>query len=435
MSKASVTLDQFVIEGGQPLAGTVRPAGNKNAALPILAATLLTDERIVLHNVPRIADVRTMLSLLESLGAAVEPVGEHDWAITAGDVRTCSLDAELCRQIRASILLAGPLLARCGRVEFPPPGGDVIGRRRVDTHLLALHAMGATVEVNGRHYGLEAPKGLWGSDIFLDEASVTATENAIAAAVTTPGRTILCNAASEPHVQDLCHFLTALGARIEGVGSNRLVIDGVERLHGGEYTIGPDNIEVGSFIGLAAATGSELLIQNAAPEHHRMTRLAFGRLGVSWDVRGQDIYVPAHQALEVVDDVGGNIPKIDDGPWPAFPADLISIAVVLATRARGTVLIHEKMYESRLYFVDKLIAMGARIVLCDPHRAVVVGPAQLHGEEMESPDIRAGMALVIAALCARGTSMIRNVRQIDRGYEQLEERLRSLGARIRRQRS
>lgn len=425
--------ERFVIEGGIPLSGEVRPAGNKNAALPALAAALLTDERVVLHNIPRIRDVETMLAILDDLGVQIEWLGEHDVALTARTLRKCALDPTLAREIRASILLAGPLLARCGAVELPPPGGDVIGRRRVDTHFLSLHALGATVEANHVRYILKAPRGLWGSDIFQDEASVTATENAIMAAVTARGRTVLCNAASEPHVQDLCHMLNALGARIEGIGSNRLVIEGVDRLHGGEYTIGPDNIEVGSFIGLAAATGSELLIRGAAPEQHRMTRLAFGRLGVSWDVRGEDIWVPGSQELVVRDEADGSIPKIDDGPWPAFPADLVSIAVVLATQARGTILIHEKMYESRLYFVDKLIAMGARIIACDPHRVVVTGPARLHGEEMESPDIRAGMALVIAALCAEGTSIIRNIRQIDRGYERLEERLQALGARIWRE--
>ncbi len=434
MATMRTPMERFVIQGGRPLAGEIRPAGNKNAALPVLAAALLTDERVVLHNIPRIQDVQAMFCLLDDLGVSIEQLGDRDWALTTRDLRKVDLDAEICKQIRASILLAGPLLARCGQVALPPPGGDVIGRRRVDTHLLALHALGASSTANHRRYTLSAPQGLRGSDIFMDEASVTGTENAIMAAVLAPGHTVLRNAAGEPHVQDLCHFLNALGARIEGIGSNQLRITGVERLHGGEYTIGPDNIEVGSFVALAAVTGSELVIRDAAPEHQRMARIAFGRLGVSWDVRGDDIHVPAGQNLQVMDDVGGNVPKIDDGPWPAFPADLVSIAVVLATQSRGTVLIHEKMYESRLYFVDKLIAMGARIVLCDPHRAVVVGPAALHGEEMQSPDIRAGMALVIAALCAEGTSVIRNIRQIDRGYERLEERLRVLGAQIVRER-
>jgi UDP-N-acetylglucosamine 1-carboxyvinyltransferase len=433
MEKKPAANERFVIEGGHPLRGEVRPAGNKNAALPILAATLLTDERVVLRNVPDIEDVRAMLYLLGDLGVQVERLGEHDWALAARDMRKAALDPEVCRQIRASILLAGPLLARCGQVELPPPGGDVIGRRRVDTHLLALHELGAQIEANHRRYTLSAPQGLHGSDIFLDEASVTATENAIMAAATAAGTTILSNAASEPHVQDLCHLLNTLGARITGIGSNQLRIEGVARLRGGEFTIGPDHIEVGSLIGMAVVTGSELLIRDAAPEHLRMTRLTMGRLGITWETRGSDLFVPAQQELQVVDDVGGSIPKIDDGPWPAFPADMVSIAVILATQSRGTVLIHEKMYESRLYFVDKLISMGARIILCDPHRAVISGPARLHGEEMQSPDIRAGMALVIAALCAEGTSTIRNIRQIDRGYEKLEERLRSLGAHIVRE--
>jgi len=433
MEKKAVVNERFIITGGRPLHGEIRPAGNKNAALPILAATLLTDERVVLRNIPVIEDVQAMFYLLDDLGVQIEHLGEHDWALTARDMRKVALDPEICRQIRASILLAGPLLARCRQVQLPPPGGDVIGRRRVDTHLLALDALGAQIEANHRRYTLSAPQGLRGSDIFLDEASVTATENAIMAAVTAAGTTLLCNAASEPHVQDLCHLLNTLGARVAGIGSNQLRIEGVERLHGGEFAIGPDHIEVGSLIGMAVVTGSEILIRGAAPQHLRMTRLTLGRLGITWEVRGDDLYVPAHQELRVVDDVGGSIPKIDDGPWPAFPADLVSIAVVLATQAQGTVLIHEKMFESRLYFVDKLISMGARVVLCDPHRAVVVGPTRLHGEEMQSPDIRAGMALVIAALCAEGTSTIRNIRQIDRGYERLEERLRSLGAHIARE--
>ena len=434
MDKMQQPLERFVIEGGIPLNGEVYPSGNKNAALPALAATLLTDERVVLHNIPHIRDVQMMLALLEDLGVTVERLGEHDYALTARTVLKTALDPALGQEIRASILLAGPLLARCQEVVLPPPGGDVIGRRRVDTHFLSLHALGASIEANHLRYILKSPKGLWGSDVFQDEASVTATENAIMAAVTARGRTILSNAACEPHVQDLCHLLNILGAHIEGIGSNVLTIEGVERLHGGEYTIGPDHIEVGSFIGLAAATGGELLIHGAAPDHQRMTRLAFSRLGVSWDVRGRDIYVPGKQVLEVKDEADGNIPRIDDGPWPSFPTDLISIAVVLATQTRGTTVIHEKMFENRLYFVDKLIGMGARIIACDPHRVVVSGPARLHGEEMVSPDIRAGMALVIAALCAEGTSIIRNIHQIDRGYERLEGRLQALGARIRRER-
>jgi UDP-N-acetylglucosamine 1-carboxyvinyltransferase len=350
--------------------------------------------------------------------------------VRARDITTTSLDPRLCRQIRASILLAGPMVSRCGRVQLAPPGGDSIGRRRVDTHFLALQALGATVEVNGA-FEVRAPE-LRAADLFLDEASVTATENALMAAVLAPGRTTIANAASEPHVQDLCHFLNGLGARIDGVGTNTLTIDGVERLHGGAYTIGPDHIEVGSFIGLAAVTRGEITIRDAVPEHLKMTALVFRRLGIAVEVRGRDIFVPGEQALVVQDDLQGAIPKIDDGPWPAFPADLTSIAVVVATQARGTVLIFEKMFESRFFFVDKLVQMGARIVLCDPHRVVVAGPSPLHGETLSSPDIRAGMALLTAALAARGTSEMHNVEQIDRGYERLDERLQALGARIER---
>ena len=421
----------FRVEGGHRLAGTIAPAGNKNAALPILAATLLTDEPVTLHNVPRIGDVEVLLALLEGIGVEVSEQGPRQMTVHARDVTTTRLDPHLCRQIRASIVLAGPMVSRWGQVQLAPPGGDSIGRRRVDTHFLALQALGAETSVADGVFDLRC-RELRAADIFLDEASVTATENAVMAAVLAAGRTTIANAASEPHVQDLCHFLNGLGARIAGIGTNALTIEGVERLHGGSYTISPDHIEVGSYIGLAAATGSELTIRDAVPEHLRMIALVFARLGVTVEIRGTDVFVPGGQALVVRDDLQGAIPKIDDGPWPAFPADLTSIAVVTATQARGTVLIVEKMFESRFFFVDKLIQMGARIVLCDPHRVVVVGPAPLHGEILQSPDIRAGMALLIAALAARGTSEIHNVGQIDRGYERLEERLQALGARIER---
>ncbi len=423
-------MEKFIIEGGHTLKGEVVPSGNKNAALPILAASLLTEAKVVVRNVPRIRDVEAMLQLLANLGVDIEESGDHEWTLQAREVRTTELDPDLCGEIRASILLAGPMLARCGHVRLPPPGGDVIGRRRVDTHLMALSALGADIDTDGG-YNMRADR-LRGQDIFLDEASVTGTENALMAACLAEGTTIIRNAASEPHVQALAHFLNRLGAQIEGIGSNTLTVHGVARLHGGEYELASDHIEVGSFIGLAAVTRSELLIKNAVPEHLRMTRLVFERLGVKVEVRGQDIYVPQEQSLRIVPDAHGAVPKIDDAPWPAFPADMMSVAVVVATQAEGTVLIHEKMFESRLFFVDKLISMGAKIILCDPHRAVVVGPSQLHGERMESPDIRAGMALVIAALCARGQSVIRNIGQIDRGYERIEEKLQALGARIER---
>ena len=423
-------MEKFVIEGGEPLSGVVTPSGNKNAALPMLAATLLTDEKIVLRNVPRIKDVETMLGILSALGVDIEESGDHELTLQARNVTTTELDPDLCHQIRASILFAGPMLARCGRVHLPPPGGDVIGRRRVDTHLLALRALGVEIEVQGGYR--MAANELKGQDILLDEASVTATENAIMAACLAEGTTIIRNAASEPHVQDLARFLNGLGARISGIGTNTLTIQGVKKLGGGTWDIGSDYIEVGSLIGLAAVTGGELLIKKAVPEHLGMILLTFKRLGVEVEVRGDEVFVPAEQSLKIASDADGAIPKIDDAPWPGFPTDMMSTAVVVATQAEGTILIWEKMFEGRLYFVDKLISMGARIILCDPHRAVVVGPARLHGERLESPDIRAGMALLIAALCAEGVSEIRNVGQIDRGYERIDEKLRTLGAKIER---
>lgn len=423
-------MDELVIEGGHPLRGELIPSGNKNAALPALAACLLTNEPVTLHNLPDIKDVRTMLELLADIGVQVERLDTHSWWLHAQEIRLPPFAREKFRRIRGSILLAGPLLARLGWVEIPPPGGDVIGRRRVDTHFLAFQELGAEVDVNDL-FRLNA-RQLRGADILLDEASVTGTENAIMAAALAKGTTVLRNAASEPHVQDLCHMLNRLGARIEGIGSNELVIHGVDRLIGGEFTIGPDHIEVGSYIALAAMTRGELRVRSAAPHHLRMIRHVFSRLGVEIQVDGDDIYIALDQPMRVVPDIGGAIPTVADAPWPAFPADLMSVAIVLATQTEGTVLFHEKMFESRLYFVDKLIFMGARIVLCDPHRCVVQGPSQLQGDILVSPDIRAGMALLGAALCAGGESIIRNVEQIDRGYERVEEKLRSLGARIER---
>jgi UDP-N-acetylglucosamine 1-carboxyvinyltransferase len=427
------TLETFVIEGGVPLSGTVRPAGNKNAALPTLAACLLTADPITLENVPRIRDVEAMIALLVDIGVEVEWLDRNTVRVWAAEVTRTRLDADLCTRIRASILLAGPLLARFGTAEVPPPGGDVIGRRRVDTHLMAFSALGAEVEAT-REYRLRAPAGLTGADMHLDEASVTGTENAIMAAVLARGTSVVRNAACEPHVQDLCRLLNAMGARIEGVGSNVLTITGVEQLSGCHYRIGADHIEVASFIGLAAVTGGDLVIEDAAVEHLRSIRHVFARLGVQIECDNEldRVRVAPGQELRIVDDVHAQIPKLEDGPWPMFPADLTSIAIAVATQATGTVLIFEKMFENRLIFTDKLVSMGARIILCDPHRAVVTGPAKLYGERMASPDIRAGMAMLIAALCAEGTSRIGNVGEIDRGYERIDERLRGLGARIER---
>jgi UDP-N-acetylglucosamine 1-carboxyvinyltransferase len=423
-------MPKFVVEGGRPLSGTIRPAGNKNAALPIIAATLLTEEEVVLENVPDIRDVRTLLELLVVLGAEVEWLGDNRVRVQAREVGVNDLDAGMAARIRASILLAGPMLARVGRMVLPPPGGDVIGRRRVDTHFLALSKLGAVVQAD-RGYHLETT-GLKGADIFLDEPSVTATENAVMAASLAQGTTRLRNAAAEPHVQDLCHMINTLGGRITGIGTGILEIEGVDRLGGGTFRISSDHIEVGSFIGLAAVTRGELLIEDAAVEHLDSTLLAFERMGIRCEIRGRDLFVPGDQERIVRMDLGGHIPKIDDGPWPAFPADLTSIALVVATQCRGTILIYEKMFESRMFFADKLISMGARIVLCDPHRAVVVGPSRLRAAPVESPDIRAGMALLIAALGAEGTSHIYNAGQIERGYERIDERLRAVGASIAR---
>jgi UDP-N-acetylglucosamine 1-carboxyvinyltransferase len=429
-SSIARAMQSFVIEGGRPLSGTVRASGNKNGALPILAACTLTPEEVRLSNVPRIRDVETMVELLADLGADVEWTGANEVRVDASGVERTDLAAELAREIRASFLLVGPLLARFGRVTVPPPGGDVIGRRRLDTHVHAFSALGAEVAIDGV-YELSADT-LRGARIYLDEASVMGTENAIMAAVLAEGETVLVHAACEPHIQDLCRFLVSIGAQIEGIGSNLLHITGAATLGGGDYRIGPDHIEVASFVGLAAATGGEILVEDVEPDDLISIVPAFRRLGIEMEMGERSVRLPAGQSLMIEDDLGGQIPKIDSGVWPAFPADLTSIAVAVATQAHGTILIFEKMFENRLVFVDKLVSMGARIILCDPHRVVVTGPATLYGERLESPDIRAGMAMLIAALCAEGASTIGNVGQIDRGYERIDERLRELGAVIER---
>jgi UDP-N-acetylglucosamine 1-carboxyvinyltransferase len=422
---------KFVVRGGNRLQGSIRPAGNKNAALPMLAAALLTDEDVFLENVPKIKDVLTLIDLLEALGAETEWVGEHEVRVRAADVGHTQLDAAAAARIRASILLAGPMLARTGRMNLPPPGGDVIGRRRVDTHFLAFQKLGARFEHDAESFRV-ASDGLVGADMFLDEPSVTGTENAAMAASLAHGTTRIRNAAAEPHVQDLCHMLVGMGARIDGIGSGTLTIEGAERLRGGRFRVTSDHIEVGSFIGLAAVTRGEITIVDAAVQHLDSTLIGFERLGVRCEIRGEDLFIPGDQELTVHQDIGGHIPKVDDGPWPAFPADCTSIALVTATQCQGTILIHEKMFESRMFFADKLVAMGARLVLCDPHRVLVIGPSKLRGGTVESPDIRAGMALLIAALGAEGESHIYNIAQIERGYERVDERLRALGADIQR---
>jgi UDP-N-acetylglucosamine 1-carboxyvinyltransferase len=422
--------ESFVIEGGKALNGRVKAAGNKNGALPILAATLLASEPVELTNLPRIRDVETMVALLEDVGAGTEWLGPNELRVDPTTAHSVELDPVLCSRMRASFLLAGPLLARFGRAVVPPPGGDVIGRRRLDPHIHALTELGAEIDL-GAHYEMKT-EGLRGLHIFMDEASVMATENVVMAATLAPGETVIGNAACEPHVQDLCRFLCSLGASIEGIGSNVLRIQGVESLEGGRWRIAPEHIEVASFIGLAAVTGGDVTIDDVAQEDLVPILPAFGRLGVHVEVGGDSVRVPPGQELVIRNDLGDQIPKIEDGPWPAFPADLTSIALAVATQAHGTVLIFEKMFENRLFFVDKLVSMGARIILCDPHRAVVTGPAKLYAQRMASPDIRAGMAMLIASLCAEGVSTIGNIGEIDRGYERIDERLRALGARIER---
>ena len=423
-------MDEFIIEGGIPLRGVVTPSGNKNAALPLLAACILTGEPIILHNIPQIRDVLDMRRLIESLGVQFENLDASTWRITAGTVRPGDLDPDLCRRIRASILLAGPVTARCGNLRLPPPGGDVIGRRRLDTHIIALQALGMEVTYE-RIFNFRS-SGLKGAELLLDEASVTATENIIMAAVTATGETIIHNAASEPHVQELCQFLNKLGAKIKDIGSNTLHVIGVPQLHGGEFTIGPDYLEVISFAGAAAVTGGEIRIRNAGVYYLEMITQAFRRIGLQWQIEKDDLLVKSDQSLKVVPDIDGAIPEIKTNVWPAYPTDLISVAITVATQATGSVLFHDWMYSGRMYFTDKLVSMGARIILCDPYRCVVQGPTQLYSEKLESPDIRAGMALLLAALAAKGSSTIRNISQIDRGYENVEAKLNLLGAHIER---
>jgi UDP-N-acetylglucosamine 1-carboxyvinyltransferase len=428
--RPEINMEKFVIEGGTPLNGEVTPAGNKNAALPLLAACLLTDQPIILRNVPQIKDVSIMRELIESLGAQVEDLDATSWRITARDLQPADLNPDLCRRIRASILIAGPMAARFGEFKLPPPGGDVIGRRRLDTHILALRALGVDVKYE-RGFTFQAD-GLRGADFLMDEASVTATENAIMAAVTAKGDSIIHNAASEPHIQELCHFLNTLGAQIEDIGSNTLHIQGVQKLHGGEYTIGPDYIEVISFVGAAAVTRGNVRIKNAGAKNLKMINHIFERMGVRWDVENDDLIVSSDQELKITPDLDGAIPEIKTNVWPAFPTDLISIAITVATQASGSIMFHDWMFSGRMYFTDKLVGMGAKIILCDPYRCLIQGPNQLYGENLESPDIRAGMSMLLAALAAKGQSTIRNIGQIERGYHDVDGKLRALGARIDR---
>ena len=423
-------MDKFIIEGGVPLIGEVTPSGNKNAALPLVAACLLTEEPVILRNVPRIQDVLVMRKLIESLGAQVDDLDSTTWRITSRDIRPADLNPDLCRRIRASILVAGPLAARIGEFKLPPPGGDVIGRRRLDTHILALRALGVDVKYE-RGFSFQSDN-LRGADFLMDEASVTATENAIMAAVMAKGDTVIRNAASEPHVQELCYFLNKLGAQIEEIGSNTLHIHGVTKLNGGEFTIGPDYLEVISFVGAAAITHGSIRVKNAGVRNLQMIGHVFKRLGVKWNVEGDDLIVPPDQSLEIIPDLDGAIPEIKTNVWPAFPTDLISIAITVATQATGSVMFHDWMFSGRMYFTDKLVGMGAKIILCDPYRCLVQGPNQLYSENLESPDIRAGMSMLLAALTSKGKSTVRNIGQIERGYEDVDNKLRALGAHIER---
>lgn len=424
-------MEKFIINGQKPLHGELIPSGNKNAALPLLAACILTPEPVILRNVPDILDVQAMIRLIESLNIKIEKLSSTSYKLDASDIRPAELNPNLCRQIRASILLAGPLISRVGKISLPPPGGDVIGRRRLDTHILAFSRLGVETHFIDNQFHFEA-KDLVGSDILLDEASVTATENAIMACIYAKGISTIRNAASEPHIQELCEFLNMLGAKIENIGSNTLKITGVSKLGGGEFVIGPDYLEVVSYIGAAVVTGGSITIRNAGVQRLDMIRLVMNRLGVDWETSNDDLFVPSKQKLTISPDLGNAIPEISVMPWPAFPTDLMSIAIVIATQSRGSILFHDWMYPSRMFFTDKLVSMGAQIVLCDPHRCIVQGPTILSGEILESPDIRAGMALVLAALSAKGQSVIRNVSQIDRGYQKVDEKLSALGADIQR---
>ncbi len=424
-------MEYFEIKGGDVVKGEVVPSGNKNEALPVIAAALLSNGKVRISNVPDILDVRVMIQIAEDMGSKVTRISKNEVEMDSSVIFDKPLDSELCKMVRTSILFAGSLIARKGSVILPPPGGDVIGRRRLDTHFIGLEQLGAKCSFHNEGYVIKAD-GLTGADVFLDEASVTATENIIMAAVMAKGTSTIRNAATEPHVQGLCHFLNKMGAKISGIGTNILMIEGVSSLGGCDHRIGPDYIEAGSFIALAAMTGGELLIKEAGDCDMRSVLNTFKKIGISTEKRGSDLFVPAHDELVVVKELNNAIPKIDDGPWPSFPSDLMSIAIVASTKARGTVLFFEKMFESRLFFTDRLVGMGAQIILCDPHRVVVSGPSDLHGSKLDSPDIRAGMAVLMAAICAKGTSRIYNIRQIDRGYEAIEHKLRQIGVTIDR---
>ena len=433
-------MESFIIEGGHPLSGTITPQGAKNEALEVICATLLTEEKVVMRNVPDILDVNNLILLLKDIGVSVERIGKNEYTFESKDINLDYLGSEefvkKCSSLRGSVLMIGPLLARFGKAVVAKPGGDKIGRRRLDTHFLGFKNLGAKfVHSEGSNtFEIKASR-LKGTNMLLDEASVTGTANIVMAAVLAKGTTTIYNAACEPYIQQLCKMLTAMGAKISGIASNLLTIEGVDKLHGADHTILPDMIEVGSFIGMAAMVGNGLRIKNVSVENLGIIPDAFRRLGVKILIEGDDLYIPHVPHYQVDSFIDGSIMTLADAPWPGLTPDLISVLLVVATQARGSVLVHQKMFESRLFFVDKLIDMGAQIILCDPHRAVVIGhdhKVRLKAGRMTSPDIRAGIALLIAALSANGTSRIDNIAQIDRGYEDIEARLNALGANIKR---
>ncbi len=423
-------MSDFLIEGGYPITGEIRLSGSKNAVLPMIAASLLTEDEIILHNVPDILDVSNMLKIAESLGVRIERSGAI-LKLRANSISSTAVPQALSNQLRTSLMFAGPLLYRCREASFWPPGGDDIGRRRIDAHLYGLKCLGAKLVSDEPPFVLSAPQ-LKGRDLFFDEASVTATEHIMMAAVVAKGKTIIRNAASEPHVQDLAELLRKMGAKISGSDSNTITVEGVDKLHGAEHTVVGDHIEAGSFLAMSAATGGELTIHGTIPRHYWMMRRIFERFGAKFALFSDRIHLPGGQRLSVRPDFGNAVPVVSDGPWPQYPTDMMSCTIVMATQAKGTVLFFEKMFESRMYFVDRLIMMGANAIVCDPHRVVITGPAKLRGTEMSSPDIRAGMAMLIAALCAKGSSTIHRAEVISRGYENIDAKIVSLGGKIKR---
>ena len=429
--RGEIELSRFVIHGGRPLEGEIRASGSKNAVLPMIAAALLTEEEVVLENVPSIRDVDVMLEIAGNIGAEVSRSGDRV-VIRGANLVDAPLPAELCERVRTSVLFVAPLLHRLGRAKLHPPGGDGIGRRRLDTHFYGLRQLGARIDE--MEFEFKAPQRLEGALIFFDEASVTATEHILMAATLAKGKTTILNAASEPHVMDLALMLVSMGAQIDGLYTNTLTITGVEQLRGTTHRVVSDHIEVGSFLALAAATGGGITIHDTVRGHYWMMHRVFERFGLELDIKSDRIVLPSGQTPRIQPDAGGAVPQVDDGPWPQFPTDMMSPFLVLATQSEGTILFFEKMFEGRMYFVDPLVQMGANVIICDPHRVIITGRSALRGQTVRSPDIRAGMAMIIAALCAtQRPCIVQNAEIIDRGYEHVEEKLRALGADIERE--